>query len=267
MKTRIVSALILVPLAIVVLVGGMPLVVAAFVIGLMAIWEFADGFAKINIKLCKPLALTSLILLYTLHASRLLSDMTSEVFFQWVMLWFFFSVASSLITVIFTKEHDPIAGIMTVASVFYIGFFSSHIVLFELLPQGTFFIWLTLLTAFGTDIFAYFAGMFFGRNKLCLALSPKKTIEGAIGGVVGSVALSVGYCLIFSPSFLLHCIVIGFFGSIFAQFGDLVASAFKRKMGVKDYGSIIPGHGGILDRFDSILFTTPFVYYYVLFMI
>lgn len=267
MKTRIVSAFILVPLAIVVFLGGLPLVLAAFIIGWIAILEFADGFANIGIKLCKPLALTSLILLYILYAFRVLTNMPSETFFQLVMLWFFMSIASSMIMVIFAKEHDPVIGIITLGAVFYIGFFSSHIVLFGLLPQGSNLVWLTLLTAFGTDISAYFSGMFFGKRKLCIALSPNKTLEGALGGAAGSVALSIVFSLIFAPSWLIHCIIIGFLGSVFAQFGDLIASAFKRKMGIKDYGSIIPGHGGILDRFDSILFTTPFVYYYVLFII
>lgn len=266
MKTRIVSSFILVPLAIVVLIGGLPLVLAAFVIGWIAILEFADGFANIGIKLCKPLALTSLSLLYILYAFRVQTNMPSGTLFQLIMVWFFISVASSLIMVIFTKEHDPVIGMISIGAVFYIGFFSSHIVLFGLLPQGAVLVWLTLLTAFGTDIFAYFSGMFFGKRKLCIALSPKKTVEGAIGGAIGSVLLSMGFSLLFAPSWILHCIVIGFLGSVVAQFGDLIASAFKRKMGIKDYGSIIPGHGGVLDRFDSILFTAPFVYYYVLFV-
>ena len=109
--------------------------------------------------------------------------------------------------------------------------------------------------------------MLFGKKKLCASLSPKKTVEGALGGVIGSVLLCTAFAWIFQPNLLFHCVIIGLLGSIIAQFGDLVASSFKRTMGVKDYGNIIPGHGGVLDRFDSILFTIPFVYYYVIFII
>ncbi|NCB41779.1 MAG: phosphatidate cytidylyltransferase [Clostridia bacterium] len=263
MKTRIFSAFILVPLAMVVFIGGIPLAFVAFTIGAMAISEFIDGFAKAGIKLSKLLAWSSLFLLYVIYAMMLLSDMPFETFSQYILLWFFASIATGLILVIFTKDHNPATGTLTVGAVFYIGFFSSYIVLFDVLPQGSNLVWLTLLTSFGTDICAYFSGMLLGKRKLCVALSPKKTVEGAIGGVVGSVLLSILFAQIFAPELILHCTVIGVLGSVFAQFGDLVASAFKRKMGVKDYGNLIPGHGGILDRFDSILFTIPLIYYYV----
>lgn len=267
MKTRILSAFILVPLAVFVFIGGIPLACVAFVIGAMAIFEFANGFSNIGIKLYKPLAWLLLSLLYCLYVFMLLTDMSFEAFFQYMLLWIFSSIVISLIVTVFVKDHNLTTGVVTIGAVFYIGFFSSHIVLFEVLPQGSTFVWLTLFTSFGTDIFAYFSGMLWGKRKLCLALSPKKTVEGAIGGVVGSVLLCILFSRIFLPTLMLHCVIIGLFGSVFAQIGDLVASAFKRKMGVKDYGNIIPGHGGILDRFDSILFTIPFVYYYVTFIV
>jgi phosphatidate cytidylyltransferase len=124
-----------------------------------------------------------------------------------------------------------------------------------------------LLTAFGTDIFAYFTGQAIGKHKLSPKISPKKTIEGAIGGILGSVLLCVVFGHFFGELLLLHYAVIGVLGSILAQLGDLTASIFKRKMGVKDYGMLIPGHGGIMDRFDSVLFTAPFVYYYIMLVI
>jgi phosphatidate cytidylyltransferase len=125
-------------------------------------------------------------------------------------------------------------------------------------------LWLVILTAFGTDIMAYFTGFFLGKHKLCLNISPKKTVEGAIGGIVGSVILCTLFGYLISEGPLIHFILIGLFGSMAAQAGDLTASIFKRKMGIKDYGNLIPGHGGILDRFDSVLFTAPFVYYYIM---
>ena len=135
-------------------------------------------------------------------------------------------------------------------------------------------VWLVLLSAFCTDIFAYFTGVFLGKHKLCPNLSPKKTIEGAIGGTVGSIVccglfgrfllpLVSGVYSAALPDMTVHCLIIGLIGAIMAQCGDLTASAYKRKMGIKDYGTLIPGHGGIMDRFDSVLFTAPVVYYYI----
>ena len=92
---------------------------------------------------------------------------------------------------------------------------------------------------------AYFTGMAIGKHKLCPHLSPKKSIEGAVGGVIGSVILCVLFGHFFVPDFKVLCLIIGFFGSIVSQLGDLSASAFKRQMGIKDYGNLIPGHGGL----------------------
>jgi phosphatidate cytidylyltransferase len=112
-----------------------------------------------------------------------------------------------------------------------------------------------VIVAFGTDIFAYFSGYLLGKHKLCPSISPKKTVEGAVGGLLGSMVLTLVFLYFFSPDLLLHGLWIGFMGSLLSQVGDLVASMFKRKLGIKDYGTLIPGHGGILDRFDSVVFT------------
>ncbi len=267
MKTRVLSALILVPLAIFVYMGGMPLLIMAFLISALAMSEFADGFARIGAAPSKPAGWICLSILYLLCAHMILTGSQAESYAQYIMLWFFFVVAFDLVIMLFTKEHSISQGPVTMLSVFYIGFFSAHIVWIDQLEQGSVLIWLALLTAFGTDIFAYLIGVGFGKRKLAPALSPKKTWEGALGGLAGSVGSCVLFGLIAAPDLLLHCALIGFIGSIFAQMGDLVASAFKRKMGIKDYGDLIPGHGGVLDRFDSILFTLPAVYYYIVLVI
>ena len=126
-------------------------------------------------------------------------------------------------------------------------------------------IWLVFLSAFGTDIMAYFTGMAIGKHKLCPNLSPKKSVEGAVGGVVGSIVFCGLFGWLVIPDMLTECLIIGALGSVVAQLGDLSASAFKRQMGIKDYGNLIPGHGGILDRFDSVMFTAPLVYYAIAF--
>ena len=126
--------------------------------------------------------------------------------------------------------------------------------------------------AWGTDTCAYFAGCFLGKHKLIERVSPKKTIEGAIGGAVGSTLLCLLYAwilMLIEPvaisgvRFYLLFAVMGLISSVLAQLGDLAASALKRDCGIKDFGTVFPGHGGILDRFDSVIFIAPFVYFIV----
>lgn len=267
MKTRVVSALLMVPLAAFVFFGGIPLLLMAFGIGAMAMSEFAEGFTKIGVKSYKLVGLLCLSLLYVIYGHMLWSGMPVSHYAAYLMFWFFIVIASGLLLMLFTKDHNIANGPIIMLSVFYIGFLSSHAVLIDHLDQDGTLIWLALLTAFGTDTFAYLIGVRFGKRKLCPALSPKKTMEGALGGMLGSIALCAAFGWLVMPDIIVHCAVVGLIGSLFAQMGDLVASAFKRKMGIKDYGNLIPGHGGVLDRFDSILFTLPVVYYYAILII
>ena len=139
---------------------------------------------------------------------------------------------------------------------------------------GASLIWLVFIAAFGCDTGAYFVGITLGKHKLIPSLSPKKTIEGSIGGIVTATILALLYGLwmrhvlsIEDINLLLLCGLTGFLGSFLAQVGDLAASAMKRLTGLKDFGKLIPGHGGVLDRFDSVLLTAPAVYYIMLFFI
>ena len=161
------------------------------------------------------------------------------------------------------EERNLEEALATSTGIFYIVVSSYHVVLVDGTGEYSILLWLIVLTAFGTDIMAYFTGMLLGKHKLCPKISPKKTIEGSVGGTLGSVILCAAFSAIFAPHLLLHSIIIGVLGGIVSQFGDLTASIFKRKMGIKDYGNLIPGHGGILDRFDSVMFTAPMVYYYI----
>jgi len=128
--------------------------------------------------------------------------------------------------------------------------------------------------AWGADVFAYFAGYLFGKNKLAPTLSPKKTKEGAVGGFVGSVVVTWVFLWLYSivkpllegggeyrltAKLLVMSAVLALLGSFLSMFGDLFASAIKRQTGIKDYGNIMPGHGGVLDRFDSVLLVAPLV--------
>lgn len=121
-----------------------------------------------------------------------------------------------------------------------------------------------LICTWSSDTFAYFTGLLFGKNKLCPNISPKKTIEGSIGGLIGSVLSSVIIWVVMTNSLdyntsIIIFITTGIICGIFSQLGDLIASVLKRYCGIKDYGHILPGHGGILDRFDSVILTVPTV--------
>ena len=122
---------------------------------------------------------------------------------------------------------------------------------------------LPFVATFSSDSGAYFAGMFYGKKKIFPNLSPNKTLEGCIGGFVSAIAMMLLYGFVltllhFEVNYL-YLAVYGFLGSLACEFGDLVFSAIKRQYGIKDYGNLIPGHGGMLDRFDSIHFTAPMI--------
>ena len=255
MKTRVLSGLIMLPLLIILVLGGYVLFAGCFVIGIMGVREFFNGFREMVIKPNYGIACVAAAALYIIN---LFCEKP-----EWYMLWFFGTVLVSLLY-LFNIEHRKLEDAMaTITGIFYVVFFSFHVTLVDQAEPYSNMVWLIVITAFGTDIMAYFSGYLLGKHKLCPKISPKKTIEGSIGGILGSVILSGLFGYFFMPEILMHCIIIGVLGSIVSQFGDLTASIFKRKMGIKDYGHLIPGHGGILDRFDSVLFTGPMVYYYI----
>lgn len=137
----------------------------------------------------------------------------------------------------------------------------------RLMDYGVILVFVPLAIAFGSDSFALFAGMLFGKHKLAPYVSPKKTVEGAIGGLIGGVlgillikwiAYAIGR-LIFLTYW--QAILLGVLGSIVSQIGDLSFSVIKREFGVKDFGKLLPGHGGVLDRFDSVTFVCPFIWF------
>ena len=133
------------------------------------------------------------------------------------------------------------------------------------MPDGEFYIWIPFLIAWLTDTFAYFTGFFIGKHKLIPKVSPKKTIEGSIGGIVGAIVIVILYqyicskILIIEPNYIKGTII-AIVCSIASQFGDLAASCIKREHDVKDFGNIMPGHGGVLDRFDSVIYISPIVF-------
>ena len=146
----------------------------------------------------------------------------------------------------------------------YIPFLLSYFVLLRGTDQGLEWIFLALLLTWSADTGAYFAGRFLGKTPLFPRVSPKKTVEGVVGGVLLAVAVSIGYTQQVLPVVdMIHASILGVVLSLSSVVGDLVESLMKRAYGVKDSGNFMPGHGGIIDRLDSLLFTFPITYMYV----
>lgn len=178
----------------------------------------------------------------------------------------FFTAITSQFTV--TLEHIS-ACFMMVITVPY--FLSSFLRLRMDGAIGIYLVLLPLVVAFTSDAFALFGGLFFGKHKLAPSLSPKKTVEGAIGGLIGAIVCTAVYGMVLQNFYGLgvnyfYLAIYGAFGSVISQIGDLSFSYIKREYGKKDFGKIFPGHGGILDRFDSVYFCAPLMEVFVLFI-
>lgn len=181
---------------------------------------------------------------------------------------------TSLSIPVFNPKVSPLDSALTILSFIYPGIISLCLIFLKSNCElyGNYLVILTFLTTWASDTFAYLIGSKFGKIKLNPAISPKKTIEGSIGGLVGSTVAGLIIGLFYNNYFsidlaLIHYTIIGLLAGIFGQLGDLTASCIKRFCNVKDFGKILPGHGGIMDRFDSILFTLPIVFtYYFLFL-
>lgn len=160
---------------------------------------------------------------------------------------------------------------MAFFGVFYVSVMLSYVYKTRMMENGLLIIWLLFISSWVSDTCAYCVGMLtaktVGNHRLAPRLSPKKSVEGAMGGVAGSLLIGMLYGAIAGDSLsnmvqpVLACGILCGAGSVIAVIGDLAASAVKRNYGIKDYGKLIPGHGGILDRFDSVIFTAPVIYF------
>jgi len=156
--------------------------------------------------------------------------------------------------------------VMTFFGIFYVAVMLSYIYQTRLLEGGIFLVGLVFLSSWGCDTCAYCVGVLIGKHKMAPKLSPKKSVEGGVGGLLGAALLGALYALAVSKwggvrAGAFEYAVICFVGGMISMVGDLAASAIKRNHDIKDYGKLIPGHGGILDRFDSVIFTAPVIYY------
>jgi phosphatidate cytidylyltransferase len=178
------------------------------------------------------------------------------------------AVVLSLIWLIFRRQKEGafIGWAWTIAGILYIGWLLSYFVALRGLDGGRNWVFLALATNFASDTAAFFTGRALGKHKLAPSISPGKTWEGAIAGVLGAIIVSLLFTLLIPISYW-QAIVLGLLVSILGQLGDLIESLFKRSMGVKDSGRLFPGHGGALDRIDSVVFAGVVVYYYVIWAI
>lgn len=167
-----------------------------------------------------------------------------------------------------SASFDIIPVSKLVLGFMYIPFMLSHFIFIRGSEDGITWIFFILVLAFSGDIAAFYVGRSIGKRKLCPAISPGKTVEGVIGLVIGSIIGCIIFRNFFYPTLpVIHAVILGFFGGIIGQIGDLCESVIKRSSGVKDSGALILGHGGLLDRLDCLIFIAPFVYYYKLFVV
>ena len=184
-----------------------------------------------------------------------------------VMLAIAFLIVLMMVYVFTYPKYRSEQVMLAFFGLFYVAFMLSYVYQIRMLPQGAFIVWLVFICSWGSDTCAYCVGMLIGKHKMAPKLSPKKSIEGAVGGVVGAALLGAAYAAIMNRTMtgadagVIQYALIGAVGALISMVGDLAASAIKRNHDIKDYGNLIPGHGGILDRFDSVIFTAPIIYY------
>ncbi|HEX3016020.1 MAG TPA: phosphatidate cytidylyltransferase [Desulfobacteria bacterium] len=256
LRTRVLSAVILGPIVLyLVYLGGawvLFLVTLLCLLALRELFEMAEGLGFNAGRISGYVAGLIVILSAYFAQGRYLPFL--------FVVWLLFCLATSVIRYPDQSIGDTSFNYLAVS---YVAVLFAHLVLLRSLEQGLYLTFLTLAVTWATDTGAYFAGRAFGRHSLAPRVSPHKTIEGSIGGLLAAAGIGalIGYWV---PNQTLSPMVLAGFGlvaGITGQLGDLVESALKRFAGVKDSGQIIPGHGGILDRFDSFLFTVPTVYY------
>lgn len=262
-KTRLLSGIVLVLIALFTLIsGGRILFATLFIISLIGMNELYKVF-DIHKKAPGICGYLFAIAYYgLLYAKPLLPEGV-----DWFLLLFMaFMIAMMIILVFGYPKYRTEQIFVAFFGLFYVAVMLSFIYRTRLLPAGIFTVWLVFICSWGCDTCAYCVGMLIGKHKMAPKLSPKKSVEGGIGGIVGAALLAVIYALAINHFGnagvdVVRFAVIGAAGGAISQVGDLAASAIKRFHDIKDYGKFIPGHGGILDRFDSVIVTAPIIYY------
>lgn len=269
--TRLASGIVLVVIALLTMgIGGIPLLVTLFLISMIAYRELTkalqctEGTPKLN-----ALEITGLI---GVGAHYIAVYFFEELNFMLMCIVGVFMALMFVYVVTFPKFK---AEQVTAAffAFMYAPLMLSFVYLTRVSPRGIYMVWMILISSWGCDTCAYAVGKLIGKHKIFPVLSPKKSLEGCIGGVLGAALLGALYGHFFvekvtpdqSVTWIIAfiCVV----GAIMSMVGDLAASAIKRNHNIKDYGKLIPGHGGIMDRFDSMVVTAPMIYFLTVLMI
>jgi len=276
LKKRIITALVGIPLLAAAVWFDEPLpwfTVLVVIWGLLAILEFYRLVATSKVP---PLTYFGLIwtLLFILSRN---SDLLSilEPHFDLNLLTPLLLTSAVMLSLIWLllraqKEKTFISWAWTMAGILYVGWLLSYLVALRGLDDGRNWLFFALFITFASDSAAFLIGKTLGRHRLAPQVSPNKTWEGTIGGIIGAVLVSLFFILPTPLNLQLswgQAMLLGLLVSIFGQLGDLVESLFKRNMGVKESGRLIPGHGGFLDRMDSVVFAGIVVYYYVIWVV
>ena len=258
-KTRLISGIILVALALVIIIsGGYVTLFSLLGISLVGMFELYRVFQLEK----TPLAYISYIMAVIFYISELFGGFIDPL--ALVMLFLILLMFAYVFTYPKYKAKDVMAIFF---GMFYVAVMLSYVYQIRVLESGVYLAFLIFICSWGCDTCAYCVGKTFGKHKMAPVLSPKKSIEGGIGGVLGAALLGAIYAIAinkFAPGAnadaLQYALICGV-GGMISQVGDLAASAIKRNHDIKDYGKLIPGHGGILDRFDSVIITAPIIYY------
>ncbi|MCI8464457.1 MAG: phosphatidate cytidylyltransferase [Lachnospiraceae bacterium] len=263
-KTRLLSGIVLVAVIIGLLVlGGSVLAVSLCLISLVGMYELYRT-VKVEKTLLGAVGYLAGLAYYLLlfFSGNPAADSMPVLFFVAFLILL-------MAVYVFTFPKYLAGQVMTVFfGLVYVAVMLSYVYRTRALAGGQLLVWLVFLSSWGCDTCAYCVGMLIGKHKMAPRLSPKKSVEGGVGGILGAGILGGIFGAVFTDSLLgvlgspvLHCALICMVGAVISQIGDLAASAIKRNYEVKDYGKLIPGHGGILDRFDSVIFVAPGIYY------
>ena len=256
MKTRIISGVVAAIILVAVLfLGETYIKLAVSLLSIGAIYEIYKISVKNNV--LKTAGFLYAVLFY-------ISFFTNTFYSAELMIVFVVSLFVIYIVKNADVTFEECAKTFFVA--FYVCQFFSYLIHIRAMQNGVYLIWLPILCAFLTDIFALVFGLSFGKHKLCPIVSPKKTVEGSIGGILGSIFGMAVFGFVVNKFFSLTpnyvaLVITGAVVSVISQLGDLSASVIKRQYKIKDYGKIMPGHGGVMDRLDSVLFAAPAVYF------
>ena len=265
LKKRVITALWSIPLLVIAVWFDEPLpwfTIFVAIWGLLAVFEF---YRLVTVS--RVLSFTCFGLIWTLLF--ILSPHCDYEFTVPILLTS--AIALSLVWLVLRpqKEGAFLGWVWTIAGILYVGWLLSYLVALRL-DAGRNWVFFALFTTFGSDTLAFFIGRALGKHRLAPSISPNKTWEGAVGGVFGAIIVSLLFTLqtpLGLPLSYGQAVILGFLVSVFGQFGDLAESLLKRNLGVKESGKMIPGHGGFLDRMDSVVFAGIVVYLYYIFVI